>query len=193
VSDDKAVRVQNFLHGLLRGSQDDRNRAAADAEYVRQHGPITRIALRVGDTVTVYTTKKRTRNVAHPSAKGGKWITPERRWAIYHRDGYACIYCNDHSIRGAAGRLTLDHRRCIASAGRNNASSNLLTCCLSCNSSKKGLSMRAWLARLEARGIDTTRVRKRLNGQPRKKVDLRAGAEAYELSRLDRAKRKVSE
>ena len=52
-------RVLAFWHGLLQGSQNDRNRAAADAEYVRKHGPIKRIALRVGDKVTVYEVSKK--------------------------------------------------------------------------------------------------------------------------------------
>lgn len=27
------------------------------------------------------------------NANGSKWIRPEKRLAIYHRDGFACIYC----------------------------------------------------------------------------------------------------
>lgn len=57
MSDDKTIFY--FLHGVLRGSQDDRNRAAADAEHIRKHGPIKRVALRVGDKVTVYEVAKK--------------------------------------------------------------------------------------------------------------------------------------
>ena len=38
----------------------------------------------------------------HPATNGSKWIRPEKRMAIYLRDGLACVYCgegveHDHS------------------------------------------------------------------------------------------------
>lgn len=118
--------------------------------------------------------KKRTRNSYHPSASGGKWITPARRWAIYERDRHRCMYCD-----ASAERLTLDHRRPVAKGG-SNASSNLLTCCLSCNSSRKGLSTRLWYRKLAARGIDIRKVQERIRTTLRRKVDIVKGQQAYE-------------
>jgi len=60
---------------------------------------------------------------------GSKWITKARRLAIYSRDGFCCIYCESRA------NLTLDHLK-PRSKGGNHKSSNLITCCLSCNSSR---------------------------------------------------------
>lgn len=104
-----------------------------------------------------------------PAAKGGSWIRPGTRWAIYKRDSFRCVYCASGSA------LTLDHVHAVEHAGRNNQPCNLVTCCLSCNSSKQGLSKRAWYARLRARGINTERVRKRIARLIRKPIDRLAG------------------
>ena len=109
----------------------------------------------------------RHRRSAHtPAARGGSWLFPATRWAIYLRDGFTCVYC------GAGDRLSVDHLRSVLREGRrDNSPRNLVTCCLSCNSSKQGLSARAWFARLRARGIDTERVRRRIARLVRQPLD----------------------
>ena len=66
------------------------------------------------------------------------WLRPEKRLAIYLRDGLACVYCGD-SVENEA-KLTLDHLRPYSSGGTNNET-NLVTCCLRCNSSR---GKRSW-------------------------------------------------
>lgn len=71
--------------------------------------------------------------MSHPAKSGSKWIRPERRLALYLRDGLACCYCGEGLEQGA--QLTLDH--CQAhSKGGSNASSSLITACRRCNSSR---------------------------------------------------------
>jgi len=71
---------------------------------------------------------------------GWKWIAVKRRFQIYLRDGYRCFYCSCH--RDDYGVvLTLDHidSDLIQKNGswiRDNRSTNLVTCCKSCNSKK---------------------------------------------------------
>ncbi len=111
----------------------------------------------------------RVRRSAHtPAANGSKWIVPGRRWAIYLRDGFACVYC------GHIGDLSLDHV-VPAERGGNHHASNLVTCCISCNSSKQGISNRKWFARLRERGIDTNKMRHRIARLLRKPLDRKLG------------------
>lgn len=61
------------------------------------------------------------------------WIRQEKRLAIYLRDGLACAYCGVSVEEGA--QLTLDHIK-PHSLGGTNKETNLVTCCLKCNSSR---------------------------------------------------------
>jgi hypothetical protein len=67
------------------------------------------------------------------AGQGSKWIRPERRLALYLRDGMACCYCGASVEDGAL--LTLDHIR-PSSRGGSNEASNLVTCCRRCNSAR---------------------------------------------------------
>jgi len=83
-------------------------------------------------TTMTITERKRLRS---PSQPVGRWIRPEKRLAIYLRDGFRCLLC-DRDLHGADPReITLDHAipRCT---GGGNGESNVYTCCLSCNSSR---------------------------------------------------------
>lgn len=74
------------------------------------------------------------RGKANGKYQGSKWITRERRLAIYLRDGMACCYCGanieEHGIT-----LSLDHVLPYSQGGTNN-SYNLITACQKCNSSR---------------------------------------------------------
>lgn len=70
--------------------------------------------------------------------RGSKWIVPARRLAIYCRDGFSCVYCGASVEDGA--QLSLDHLKCDVNGG-GNESSNLVTCCLRCNSSRGSRSV----------------------------------------------------
>ena len=65
--------------------------------------------------------------------QGMNWIRPEKRLAIYLRDGLACGYCGA-SIEDDV-KLTLDHLK-PHSAGGANDPTNLITCCHRCNSAR---------------------------------------------------------
>lgn len=69
----------------------------------------------------------------HAKDQGMNWIRPEKRLAIYLRDGLACCYCGDTVEQGA--KLTLDHLKPHCKGGANTPS-NLVTCCHRCNSSR---------------------------------------------------------
>lgn len=67
------------------------------------------------------------------NTNGSKWIRPQKRLAIYLRDGMACAYCGTTVEDGTL--LTLDHIK-PRSKGGNNHEHNLITCCQKCNSSR---------------------------------------------------------
>lgn len=81
-----------------------------------------------------------------------RWIRPEKRKAIYLRDGLECVYCGD------SDRLTLDHI-CPRVKGGNNGARNLVTACLSCNSSRQDRSVREFAGEKLVRKINKLRRR----------------------------------
>lgn len=101
-----------------------------------------------------------------------RWIQPSTRLAIYHRDGFSCAYCGDVAEDGCV--LTLDHVL-ARDLGGSNDSTNLVTSCLSCNSSKQNKTMREWYRNLRDRGIDTSKVGARVRRQLKKAVDRKEG------------------
>lgn len=70
-----------------------------------------------------------------------RWITPEKRLAIYMRDGFTCAYCGTDLRNVDARGITLDHlvprNVKVAHGGGGNESTNLITACVSCNSSRQ--------------------------------------------------------
>lgn len=73
------------------------------------------------------------RGLSNGQYQGSKWITRERRLAIYVRDGLACVYCAEGIEDGTV--LTLDHVIPFGQGG-STKSVNLLTACRRCNSSR---------------------------------------------------------
>jgi 5-methylcytosine-specific restriction endonuclease McrA len=67
---------------------------------------------------------------------GSKWIRPEKRLAIYIRDGFSCAYCGRDLRNAAPEEVNLDHLL-PRSAGGGNEATNLITACRSCNCSRQ--------------------------------------------------------
>ena len=84
--------------------------------------------------------------------KSSAWIRPGRRRAIYLRDGLACVYCEASQAVTPDLELTLDHI-VARSAGGGHNSTNLVTCCKTCNSSRKGLDLKVWIGAERAKKI----------------------------------------
>ena len=81
------------------------------------------------------------RNRHANGGQGMHWIRPEKRLAIYLRDGLACAWCGATIEDGTT--LTLDHLR-PHSQGGSNDSANLVTACHRCNSSRGARSVRTF-------------------------------------------------
>jgi hypothetical protein len=90
--------------------------------------------------------------------QGSKWLHRPTRLAIYHRDGFCCVYCK----RGLADgiELTVDHVL-ARELGGTNAATNLVTTCRACNDRKAAKSVKDFIATLgkRARGL-AARIRK---------------------------------
>ena len=123
----------------------------------------TEVVLAMGATDSTAKPYRHRRSKHTPAAKGGSWIWPKTRKRIYARDGHLCVYCSS-----GLGALTLDHIRPARGGVVDNSPANLVTCCLACNSSKQGLSMHVWFARLRRWGINTRLVSLRIYRQRRK-------------------------
>lgn len=73
-----------------------------------------------------------TRNGKSGNVNGMKWIRPEKRLAIYLRDGFCCGYCGKDLHRAKKGQCSLDHLTPRSKNGHNGAT-NLINACLKCN------------------------------------------------------------
>lgn len=115
------------------------------------------------------------------------WIRPSRRFALYARDAFACIYCSTRGLLDGSN-LTLDHvEPRNRFGGHDNA--NLATCCRSCNSKKGDRGAHEWLS---DEGWDKNakeRVYRRLRRLPKLTVDMRLGRL---LSTVDRSTAETS-
>lgn len=91
-------------------------------------------------------------------SRGAKWCYPTTRWAVYLRDGLACVYCGvtlDHLIEaGGENFLTADHWNPRAAGGTNHPT-NLITACYECNVRKNHGTVRSLC---EAQGLDYAAV-----------------------------------
>lgn len=91
----------------------------------------------------------------------GKWIAKNKRWAIYFRDQCTCVYCGKGLSDGAV--LSLDHIEAWSKGNKkgkaNNQHTNLVTCCLTCNSRKSDKSMRAWYKQLRGEGYNEDAIK----------------------------------
>jgi 5-methylcytosine-specific restriction endonuclease McrA len=89
----------------------------------------------------------RTRKESHwhdGQPSGYDWIGRSSRLAIYMRDGFKCLACGYTAERGSAftwSGLTLDH---LDTNKRGSDPTNLVTLCLSCNSSRRATDPATW-------------------------------------------------
>lgn len=102
------------------------------------------------------------------AGQGSKWIRKDKRLAIYLRDGMTCCYCGA-TFDEVSRSLTLDHVVAVELGGGDD-SDNLVTCCLSCNSSKQDRPMRQWLAALRDKGVDTEQMAARVRTLTRRSL-----------------------
>jgi hypothetical protein len=91
------------------------------------------------------------------NGRGSSWIRKAKRWAIYRRDAYACVWC----ARGDM-MLTLDHLFVKSHRCRDNDHRRLVTACLSCNSRRGDASVKVWLRQLRGEGADLCAILARL-------------------------------
>jgi 5-methylcytosine-specific restriction endonuclease McrA len=75
-----------------------------------------------------------------------RWIQPCRRLGIYIRDEFTCCYCGKSLKNSPPEEITLDHltprNPLVAHGNGGNESTNLVTACRSCNSSRQD---RPWM------------------------------------------------
>lgn len=111
---------------------------------------------------------------ARKSGQGYKWIRVSTRFAIYHRDSFRCAYCGLSATESGAG-LSLDHL--VANeGGGSNRPDNLVTACISCNSAKSDMSLRAFFAKIRReKSVDTTKIGRRIRRLVNKPLNRGAG------------------
>lgn len=118
------------------------------------------------------------------AGQGMNWIKPAKRLALYHRDGFCCIYCGATAEDGA--KLGLDHLLANELGGSNEAT-NLVTACGSCNSSKCDLTMSAWFEKLDARGVDTAGLGDRIRTRIAIPLDMAEGRRLLAIRKAAKA------
>ena len=91
------------------------------------------------------------------NTNGSKWIRPDKRLAIYMRDGFTCAYCGSSGVRDRVP-LTLDHLQPRELGGTNEAT-NLVCACRDCNTNRRSVGLDDWLARLP----DSSAIAQRIN------------------------------
>jgi 5-methylcytosine-specific restriction endonuclease McrA len=87
--------------------------------------------------------------------QGGKWLHPTTRRRIYERDHWQCVWCMCHVTIGLrilnpelrellhSRDASIDHVVPRSRGGSNN-SSNLITCCVTCNAKRGDRSVPAF-------------------------------------------------
>ena len=109
--------------------------------------------------------------------QGMNWIRPEKRLAIYLRDGLSCAYCGASVESGT--KLTLDHIIPYVKGGTN-SESNLVTCCHTCNSSRGIRSMTSFAIAVAGylnHGVTADHIITHVNRTRRRVLDIEAARE----------------
>lgn len=110
--------------------------------------------------------------------QGMNWISQHKRLAIYLRDDLACTYCG----KSADVKLTLDHLLPY-SLGGSNKETNLVTCCLTCNSARGNRPVKEFAAAVAAqRGIEADEITRRIKNIIRRVLPLAEAKQMVERS-----------
>jgi hypothetical protein len=97
------------------------------------------------------------------------WISQHKRLAIYCRDGFSCCWCG-HEVENGA-QLSLDHVK-PDSKGGSNHESNLVTCCVRCNSLRQNRSVASFARDVSAyTTLETTAILFHLREVVRRPLD----------------------
>lgn len=80
---------------------------------------------------------------------GMNWISQHKRLAIYLRDGLACAYCGAGVETGI--KLALDHIVPRSQPGSTHKATNLITCCMKCNTARGDRDVSVFAARVAER------------------------------------------
>ena len=108
--------------------------------------------------------------------QGMNWLSQHKRLAIYLRDGLACAYCGAGVEEGT--KFTLDHLTPY-SLGGSNKETNLVTCCLSCNSARGNRDVKSFATGVAAyKGIEVDAILAGIRNRVRRVLPL---AQAKEL------------
>lgn len=111
--------------------------------------------------------------------RSSAWIRPRKRWAIYVRDGFSCVYCFKQE-----DFLQLDHLFPRSSRWADNDHRRLVSCCPECNTEKGGASISSWLRHLrDNKGVDVREVYRRLQVARYVALNRRAGDRALATHR----------
>lgn len=116
--------------------------------------------------------------VRRPGLRSSAWIRPEKRHAIYVRDGHVCVWCGQVPDEYQLDHLFPRGHRLRARERRPNSTRWLVTSCRSCNSARQNLSVAAWLRRIRDQGFDLGPVLRRLTVARYVPINRRAGARA---------------
>lgn len=123
---------------------------------------------------------------ARKAGQGMNWIKPDRRMAIYRRDGNRCACCKARGGPHGYG-LTVDHIEPSAGGGQN-TDSNLITMCNRCNSVKQDTPMKKFLKSfLAPRGYDVAAIEKRIKKQAETPIDREEGKKLLAQRKADSA------
>ena len=117
------------------------------------------------------TTERRCRREQN---QGMNWIRPEKRLAIYLRDGLACVWCGATIEDGVI--LTLDHLKPYSKGGSHEAS-NLVTCCGRCNSSRGTRAVAAFARAVASylnHGVKAADVLRHVRATSKRVIDVKA-------------------
>lgn len=110
---------------------------------------------------------------------GMNWIRQEKRLAIYLRDGLACCYCGkgiENNIQ-----LSLDHLKPRIKNGSHHES-NLITCCIKCNSSRQDKKLNAFLKIIAiSKNVSIEDIQKKIRNQTARKLPKQEAKKLIEI------------